>query len=136
MAGEPKVWCIRWDNLVLSENDITIGQAERIEKLTGESWLRLNPLRSAKHAAAIATVMVGDALGKSEDDMAVEVRNVKVSDFLTELLTYGDDDTPETHQDGNPPVAGTLTNTSRTSGKNLGAGLQPSSDSNPSGTSG
>lgn len=134
MSGERSKWVIRWDDHVLSENDITIGQAERIELVTGESWLRINPLRSAKHAAGIATVMVADATGEDVDVVAAKVKALRVGDFLTEILDFVEDDTPGMHEDGNPPVAGTSTGSLPSSRKNRGAGRQPSSDSKPSAT--
>jgi hypothetical protein len=123
MAGD-SMWRIRWGEHVLSENDITIGQAERIEDLTGESWLRLVPLRSAKHAAAITTVMAADATGRPQDEIAAEVRNLTIGEFI-EAYSVGDEDLPTMHEDGNPPVAGTSTSSSRTSRKSRGAGRQP-----------
>lgn len=103
-APEQKKWQFTFGDHVLSENDITVGQAERIEALTGESWLRINPLRSAKHARAIVVVMLADASGRDEEDVAAEIRAMKTNDFLN-LLEYVDDDKPTGWTDGNPPTA-------------------------------
>lgn len=97
-------WKIEFDGHTHRENDITIGQAERIEDMTGESWLRLSPLRSAKHARAILTVFHCDATGESEAQTAAKIRQIKLGEFL-EMFGQEDEDIPELFENGNPPVA-------------------------------
>jgi len=97
-------WKLTYDGHVHRENDLTIGQAERIETLIGETWLGIAPLRSAKHALAILTVVHADATGKPAGQVRAEASAVKVNDFAA-MFSNEADDLPETYQDGIPSVA-------------------------------
>lgn len=99
------MWQITFEDHVHREDDVTIAMAERIEDLIGESWLHLVPLRSAKHAAAILTVMHAAATGEPEDTVAERVRALKVSDYLAGMVANAADDLPTMYTDGNPPKA-------------------------------
>lgn len=98
------MWQLTFEDRTHLEDDVTIAMAERIEDLTGESWLHLVPLRSAKHAAAILTVMHAAATGEPEDAVAGRVRALKVSAYLAGMATAADD-LPTMYVDGNPPKA-------------------------------
>lgn len=99
------MWHITFEDRLHREDDVTIAMAERIEDLVGESWLYLVPLRSAKHAAAILTVMHAAATGETEDAVAARVRALRVSDYLAGMTTAVADDLPTMYVDGNPPKA-------------------------------
>lgn len=102
-------WRIQYDGHTLREGDITLAQAEHVEELTGESWLRINPYRSARHARAIVTVMYAAATGVQVADVAEKIGQIKVSDFL-EMVDVVEDDTPQEYTDGFPrPAEGTST---------------------------
>jgi hypothetical protein len=59
--------------------------------------------------------MGADAEGRSIDEVAAEVRAMKVTEFI-DLLDVEDDDTPTAYEDGNPQsAAATSTDTSSTS---------------------
>jgi hypothetical protein len=114
-TGARKKWVFKWKTHLLREADITVDQAERIEELTGTSWLFINPLRTAKHARAVVSVMGADAEGRTQIEVAAEVGAMSVESFL-DLLDVEDDDTPSVYEDGNPPqAAATSTDTSSTS---------------------
>lgn len=98
------MWTLTFEGRKHRENDLTIGQAERIEDMTGETWLRIVPLRSAKHARSILVVMHADAVGESDDVVAARVKALKMSDFL-KMYGTEDDDVPAMYTDGNPPAA-------------------------------
>lgn len=128
MAGSgdstPQVWEFTYGEHVLRQADITVGQAERIEKLTGKSWLLLNPVASAAHARAIVRVMGADASGKSEDEVGAEIAAMRVDEYL-DLLQYRnvDDDKPSGYTDGIPhSAAEPTTRTSSSSPKRPGSG--------------
>lgn len=128
MSGDitPKVWEFTYGDHVLRQADITVGQAERIEKLTGKSWLLLNPVGSAAHARAVIQVMGADASGKTEAEVGAEIAAMRVDDYLT-LLEFRnvDDDKPTSYTDGNPPVAAEpSTRSSSGSRKRPGSGRQ------------
>lgn len=98
------MWTLDFEGHKHRENDLTIGQAERIEDLTGESWLRIVPLRSAKHARAILVVMHAATTNEPEDAVSARVKDLKMSEFL-KMYGTEDDDVPTMYLDGNPPVA-------------------------------
>lgn len=101
------MWQITFEGRAHREDDLTIDMAERIEELVGESWLHLVPLRSAKHARAILTVMHASATGEPEAVVAAKVKALKVSEFI-ELVRPAEDDLPTMFTDGNPQTAGDL----------------------------
>lgn len=86
------------------EGDLTLGQAEEVERLTEEMWGALNPLRSAKHAVAIGTVMLAARRDISYDEAGKIVRAESMLRFVVE---YGqaDDDLPTEYLNGFPPEA-------------------------------
>lgn len=95
------MWQITFEGRVHREDDLTIDLAERIEELVGETWLHLVPLRSAKHARAILTVMHAAATGEPEAAVSSRVRALKIGEFIR-LMEPADDDLPVSYQDGNP----------------------------------
>lgn len=101
------MWQITFEGRVHREDDLTIDMAERIEELVGESWLRLVPLRSAKHAKAILSVMHSTAVGEPEAAVAKRVGALTVNAFAT-MIGAASDDLPQVYQDGNPPKADDL----------------------------
>ncbi len=97
-------WQITWDGHVHRENDLTIGMAERIEELIGESWLNIAPLRSAKHAKAIISVMHAAATGEPERAVLERAGMMSIAEYLGCVSSY-EDDLPTMYVDGNPPKA-------------------------------
>lgn len=95
------MWQIRFEGRVHREDDLTIEMSERIEEIVGESWLRIAPIRSAKHARAILTVMHSTATGEPEAEVEKRVKAMKNNDFI-EALQPSEDDLPTLYQDGNP----------------------------------
>lgn len=95
------MWQITFEGRVHREDDLTIDMAERIEELVGESWLHIVPLRSAKHARAILTVMHSRACSEPEAAVEARIRALKIGEFI-KLMEPAEDDLPQTFQDGNP----------------------------------
>lgn len=98
-------WRITFDGEVYREGDLTIGQAEVIEKETGLTWRQLNPLRSAACASAILAVCHSDRTGVSLEDARTKVRALRIDDFNVEP---DEDDLPSEFEAGFPPVADVL----------------------------
>lgn len=118
-------WQFTWDGELYREDDVTFGEAERIEKLTGQSWLVMNPLRSAVQAVAIITVMVATRKGRDEDEVAAEIRAAKPDEFLQSFERVPPD-RPTVMENGHPPVAAAhSTGSSRSSGTRRTAGRRP-----------
>lgn len=120
-------WRLTWQGEIYRELDMTIGQAEQIEQLTGENWVTINPARTAKHALAILSVMHAHRTGRPLDEVRREVSDISVDQFITEVfaLDDGDDDLPTEYTDGNPPPAvAPSTRGSSTSRSHRGVGRQ------------
>lgn len=102
------MWRIEFEGEVYRDGDLTLGQCERIEELTGRSWLMIHPVRWAKDALAVLTVCVADRTGKPVDDVRGRFAAMKADDVmdLMKIATDEEDDRPTEYQDGNPPVAG------------------------------
>jgi hypothetical protein len=97
-------WRMTFEGRVHREADLTIGMAERIEEITGENWSAIAPLRSAKHAVALLTVMHCTATGEPEQAVAARVKTLTVNSFI-ENVEPEPDDMPTLYTDGNPPKA-------------------------------
>lgn len=99
-------WQITYDGHVWTENDLTISDCEKIEVLTGESWLTISPTRSAKHCRVIIEYLMTAKEGISEADAQAKVRNETATKFLDgKTIQFVDDDLPTEFTDGNPPPA-------------------------------
>jgi predicted ArsR family transcriptional regulator len=98
------MWQIRFEDRAHREDDLTIEMAERIEEIVGEDWARLNPLRSAKHARAMLTVMHAAATGESEATVEKRVKPLRINEFV-KMMQPAEDDLPVMYADGNPQMA-------------------------------
>lgn len=98
-------WKIVYDDDTYLETDITIGQMERIEQLTDMSWRHVTLFTSAKAAVAVAAVLVSDRTRRPFEQVLAEVREKRLTDFLSSVDTVTDD-LPTMYTDGNPPQAG------------------------------
>lgn len=94
------MWKLTLGDVEIREGDLTLGQAERIEELTGESWRFLNPLRSAKHAVAIASVFIADREQISVDDARTKVSAANMTAVIESYEVY--DDIAQEFVDGIP----------------------------------
>lgn len=84
-------------------DDLTIGEAEAIEAATDESWLYINPFRSAKHCRAILVAFLSRTVSPAEAEAAVKGVSVKAALDGVERV---DDDLPEVFEDGLPKAEG------------------------------
>lgn len=82
--------------------DLTLDEAIEVEAETGESWLFLNPIRSAKHAKAILTRFLAREHGL--DAARDRVGAMSVTDVLDCVDRAESDDRPAEHRDGVPVV--------------------------------
>jgi hypothetical protein len=82
--------------------DLTLDEVCEVEKETGETWLRLNPLRSAAHARAIMVRFVGRSVGV--DEARRELGALPVADVVAALKVVPEDDRPQEFHDGMPVV--------------------------------
>lgn len=100
-------WRIDFEGEVYREGDLTLGQCEQIEDATGQSWLSINPMRSAKQARVILETVVSARTGKSVDEIRQRVSTMSIDSFLDAFhATESDeDDKPTEYVDGNPQPA-------------------------------
>lgn len=105
-------WVLTFEGQEWREGSLTIDQCERIEKATDESWLVINPLRSAKHCRAILETLLIDS-GLSEEEAKQKVGATRADQLLDgKAIRWVEDDLPDTYEDGNPTVGEPLTVTS------------------------
>lgn len=97
-------WRIEYDGHSLREGDITLAQAEQIETMTGVSWLRLNPIASAKHARAVLAVLYAAATDVAVDVVNEKIGAIPVPEFI-EMVHVDDEDLPSEYVDGFPQSA-------------------------------
>lgn len=50
-------WKLTLDGQALTADDMTLAECDRVEAETGTDWSQLSPVRTAKHARAIAAVL-------------------------------------------------------------------------------
>lgn len=102
---------------VFLTDDLTIEEAERVEDATGESWLYINPLRSAKHCKAIMRQFALRSMSEAEADKAINGLTVKEALEAVESVTE-DSDLAAEWVDGMPdPKAEAAGSTSGSSGE-------------------
>lgn len=91
------------DDFSLRESDLTIADAERLEKETDTTWRFISPLRSAAHAKAILKLGLEKG-GRSIEAAHAEAEAMKVDDYLSRIGEEKDD-MPAVFTDGFPPAA-------------------------------
>jgi hypothetical protein len=82
-------------------DDLTLDEAVAVERETGESWLHLNPVRSANQARAIMVQFLARSIG--EDKARAEVGKMTVGEF-SKAVEVVKDDRPDEFRDGQPVV--------------------------------
>lgn len=75
-------WVIDFDGLNVTEDDLTLDEAFKIEKVAGCTWAEIEPLRSAAHCRAILAVCMGDRLNLTSEEVEQRLKAVKVVELL------------------------------------------------------
>lgn len=91
-----------------STDDLTLAEVVAVEQETGESWVYMNPLRSAAQARAILRRLLARDMGI--DTATAHVDALRVVDVVKAIEPEVTDDRPKQHVDGLPqvdPKAGT-----------------------------
>ncbi len=70
----------------IRESTMTVGQAERIEALSGESWAELNPVKSARQFRAIVQAAL-ESDGMKSTDAAEKVQALAASEAVDHVRT-------------------------------------------------
>lgn len=85
-----------------STDDLTLGEVVEIERETGDSWIVMNPLRSAAQARAIIRRLL--ARDHGIDKATATVDAMRVVDVVDAIEYEDKDDRPKQHVDGVPQV--------------------------------
>jgi hypothetical protein len=101
-------WLIEFEGEVYRDADLTLGQCEQVEEMTGRSWLVIHPLRWAKDARAILSVCVADRTKQSVDAVSNRLAAMNADEFIAMVkvdMTPEVDDRPTEYVDGFPQPA-------------------------------
>lgn len=99
-------WHIEFEGEVYRDADLTLGQCERLEELTGRSWLNIHPIRYAKDALAVLTVVVADRTGQPVDTLRTRLASLRADEVIDLMkIPTETDDRPTEYVDGNPQPA-------------------------------
>jgi hypothetical protein len=82
-------------------DDLTLDEVVEVEKETGESWLLMNPIRSAVQARALMVRFLARSVG--EDAARKQIGAMRVADVVAAIERV-DDDRPDEFVDGVPVV--------------------------------
>ena len=68
--------------LTVTEDDLTIVEAELIEAMAGCSWANIDPVRSARDCRSVLEVCLSQRQNMSADDAHKAIGSLRVTDFL------------------------------------------------------
>jgi hypothetical protein len=97
-------WQIEHEGNTWHEEELTLAEAEQIERATGESWFSINPFRSAKHCNAILTVLLQSRCGKAEGEASAIAGAYTVKQLIGDegIIRLVDSTQPVEFENGNP----------------------------------
>lgn len=75
-------WVINFEDLQVTEDDLTLDEAFLIEKVAGCTWDEIDPVRSAAHCRAILVACMGQRLSLKSDEVEERLKTIKVIDLL------------------------------------------------------
>ena len=75
-------WVINFDDLYITEDDLTLDEAFKIEKVASCNWGEIEPVRSAAHCRAILAVCMSERLNLSTEEVESRLKTLKVVDLL------------------------------------------------------
>lgn len=96
------------DGKVFRTDDLTIAEAEQLEEECGQTWLTLNPIRSAKEYRATAVLFLSRT--RPPDVAAKEAAAITVK-VAQENARWVDDNLPTEFSDGLPKEEGSPSTT-------------------------
>lgn len=113
---------VSFEGEAFNTDDLTLDEAIAIEKVTGRSWVLINPFRSAEDCKAIIAAFLARKMGEAEAAKLVGGLSLKAVLDSVELI----DDMPTSYENGlpDPKVEGPGTGGSSTSDGHLDAGPQ------------
>lgn len=82
-------------------DDLTLDEVCVVEDETGETWLRMNPVRSARQSRSIITRFLARTLG---EEKAKERAGRLTAKETASAIEVTSDDRPDEYHDGSPVV--------------------------------
>lgn len=81
-------WQLNHPDVQVREDDLTLEEAEMIERVTGMSWATIDPYSSAVECRAILTVCLQKRCGKTPAEAAAITGKIPVTEATELLSTY------------------------------------------------
>ena len=78
-------WVIDFEGLNVTEDDLTLDEAFKIEKVAGCNWGEIEPVRSAAHCRAILAVCMAERLNLSMEEVETRLKAIKVVELLKSI---------------------------------------------------
>lgn len=80
-------WRLTLGDLVVDEDNLTLFELERVEKITGQSWLAIDPRRKASHCIAFLQAALEAREGLSADDARGRLKDITAKTVADEVLS-------------------------------------------------
>lgn len=80
-------WRLTLDDLVVDEDNLTLFELERVEAITGKSWLAIDPRRKASHCIAFLQAALESREGLSADDARERLGGLTVKQVADDVLS-------------------------------------------------
>lgn len=81
-------WVIAHPEVEVREDDLTLEEAEMIERITNQTWASIDPYQSARECRAILAVALQKRAGKSAQEAAALTAALTVTEATEMLSTY------------------------------------------------
>lgn len=81
-------WRITVDELVIDEENVTLGELERVEAITGRTWLQVEPRQRARDCAAFMRAAMEARSGIDAATAADRVRAMTALEVMASLSEY------------------------------------------------
>lgn len=88
-------WRVDLDGIEASEDDLTLGEAEMLERLLGVRWGEMDPLTSAEHATALLVVILTERHDVPLDEARARVGKYTARQVLGAITRYSEVDPPK-----------------------------------------
>lgn len=82
------LWKIEWDDLTVTEEDITLGELVVAERIAGRNWSQLNPSTSAGNCRAVLIATLMNRRDMSEEKATAKVDAQPVHTLLDSIGQY------------------------------------------------
>jgi hypothetical protein len=93
-------WRISWGGLDFTEDNLTVGEAQTIEKIVGRSVYYAPPAGSASNLSAYLTAALMHRKDMAEDEATAEVSKAPLKQLLQSISDYTTVEPPK--EDGDP----------------------------------